>query len=98
MRAGRNEIRSEVSAATLQSLYGASAGIRALDGADGIRGQYYPKAFYSSRNVASPLPKSYKYTITQPDSQGKPRGDVAIDIGINCKVHEANMIVQFRKA
>ena len=98
VRAGRNEIRSEVSAATLQSLYGASAGIRALDGADGIRGQHYPKSFYSSRNVASPLPKSYKYTIEQPDSQGKPRGDVAIDIGINCKVHEANMIVQFRKA
>jgi len=98
VRAGRNEIRSEVSAATLQSLYGASAGIRALDSANDTRGKFYPKAFYSSRNVASPLPKSYKYTIKQPDSQGKPRGDVAIDIGIDCRVHEANMIVQFRKA
>lgn len=95
VRAGRNEIRAEVSAAMLQSIYGASVGVRAVDEETGSgRGKFFPKSFYSSRDVAHPLPKSRKYTI----NQGKGRGDVCIDLGINCLVHAANMVVQFRKA
>lgn len=94
VRAGRNEIRAEVSAAMLQSIYGASAGVRAQDEA-GARGRFFPNSFYSSRDVAHPLPKSRKFTFRPP---GKDRGNVSIDLGINCLVHAANMVVQFRKA
>lgn len=98
VRAGRNEIRAEVSAAMLQSLYAAKVGVRA-DDKDGTRGTFFPKSFYSSRDVAHPLPKSRKLTITQSNANnGSARGDVAIDLGINCLVHAANMVVQFRKA
>tara|TARA_R110002012_G_scaffold73556_3_gene187371 strand:+ start:12527 stop:13564 length:1038 start_codon:yes stop_codon:yes gene_type:complete len=93
VRAGRNEIRTEVAGAMLQSIYGTSAGIRAKDSA-GDKGQFFPKSLYSSRDVAMPLPKSEAKTF----SKGGQDGDVTINLGIDCSVQASNLVVQYRKA
>jgi len=93
VRAGRNEIRTEVSGAMLQSIYGTSAGVRAKD-SDGDKGQFFPKSLYSSRDVAMPFPKSESKTF----SKGGQDGDVTINLGIDCAVQASNLVVQYRKA
>jgi hypothetical protein len=101
VRSGRNEIKAEISAAMLQSIYGANTGVRAKTGESGDQatGRFFPNSFYSSRNVAHPLPKTRRLTISQSDAfNGDKRGTVAIQTGMDCFVHAANMIVQFRKA
>tara|TARA_B100001094_G_C18161555_1_gene789668 strand:+ start:678 stop:1718 length:1041 start_codon:yes stop_codon:yes gene_type:complete len=94
VRAGRNEIRTEVAGAMLQSIYGTSAGIRAKD-SDGDKGQFFPKSLYSSRDVAMPLPKSEAKTFSTDASQDP---DVTINLGIDCAVQASNLVVQYRKA
>jgi hypothetical protein len=101
VRSGRNEIKAEISAAMLQSIYGSNVGVRSKTGVSGEQstGRFFPNSFYSSRDVAHPLPKTRRLTIEQADANnGDKRGTVAIQTGMDCLVHAANMIVQFRKA
>ncbi len=97
VRAGRNEVRTEVAAAMLQSMYGVNQGVRAKT-QGGLKGQFFPKSFYSSRDVAMPLPKSVRKTLTRLDLQQLTGTTVQIDFGINCTVQASNLVVQYRKA
>lgn len=98
VRAGRNEIRTEVAAAMLQSIYGTSFGVRAkTDG--NSKGQFFPSSLYSSRDVAMPLPKSERKTISGEDlTDVQGTQSVTINFGINCTIQASNLLVQYRKA
>jgi hypothetical protein len=96
VRAGINEIRTEVSVAQLEDLYGTSFGIRSKD-SNLKKGEFYPSALYSSRKVPIPLPKKETKTITKTTNDKSPDNDLSIIFGIDCTVKSANLVVQYRK-
>ena len=103
VRAGRNEIRTEVSAGMMQSIYGVSQGVRAKD-SDGKKGEFIPNSFFSSRDVSTPLPKSFTENISIPvydDPQATSKQSTTewtINYGMDCTVQSANLVIQYRKA
>jgi len=102
VRAGRNEIRTEVSAGMLQSIYGTDQGVRAKDG-QGKKGKFFPNSFYSSRDVAMPLPRSYSKKLkirSEKISNGESAfvaSSIDVNYGIDCTVNASNLLIQFRK-
>tara|TARA_R100000458_G_C8274025_1_gene248921 strand:- start:1425 stop:2516 length:1092 start_codon:yes stop_codon:yes gene_type:complete len=109
VRAGRNEIRSEVRAGMLENIIGISAGIRAKTKGPGTgsgdvarKGQFFPKSFYSARDVCTPLPRSYSKEVlnvgqSADDPKNKRDLDLTYNFGINCTVNAANLVIQYRK-
>tara|TARA_R100000315_G_C5225744_1_gene136878 strand:+ start:42 stop:1061 length:1020 start_codon:yes stop_codon:yes gene_type:complete len=95
VRSGLNEIRTEIAAAMLVNQIGTFPGIRAKE--NGKKGKFFPKSFYSARNVAMPLPETRKPTADEiSDSQVSKDDDIIL--GIDCYVSAANLVVQYRKA
>jgi len=91
VRAGKNTIKTEVSAAMVANIYGVSQGIRAKD-EKSTKGKFFPKSVTSSRNNLHTLPKSRTIDILH-------RGiNYEINLGINVVVHSGNLVVQYRKA
>tara|TARA_Y100000114_G_scaffold75119_1_gene68864 strand:- start:1386 stop:2384 length:999 start_codon:yes stop_codon:yes gene_type:complete len=86
VRAGVNEIRSEVAAAMIVNNFGTSTGVRAKEGT--TKGKFFPKSTFSARDVLFPLPEQRKINYNQ---------NVDITLGIDCSVTASNLVVQFRK-
>ena len=91
VRAGRNTIKTEVSAAMIENIYGVSQGIRSYDDKS-KKGKFFPKSIVSSRNNLHTLPKSKTLNISYQNINYK------IKSGINVVVHSGNLVVQYRKA
>mgnify|MGYP003108950136 CR=1 FL=1 len=108
VRAGRNEIRSEVRAGMLENIIGISAGIRAKTKGpggddDARKGQFFPRSFYSAQDVCTPLPRSYTKEVQNVGKSEtgigdqKNQFDLTYNFGINCTVSAANLLIQYRK-
>ena len=91
VRAGVNEIRAEVAVAMIVNSIGTFTGIRAKDN-EGKKGEYFPKSFHSARDVLFPLPENKTIDYEVPNS--KP---LKVELGIDCSVTAANLVVQYRK-
>jgi hypothetical protein len=87
VRAGVNEIRTEVAAAMIVNSIGTFTGIRAKD-SSGKKGEFFPKSFHSARDVLFPLPQNRRIDYNQ---------SVTVNLGIDCSVTASNLVVQFRK-
>ena len=88
VRAGANEIRTEVAAAMIQNNIGTFTGIRAKTGGSGKKGKYFPKSFHSARDVLFPLPETRTIDYNQSER---------VKLGMDCSVTASNLVVQFRK-
>ena len=108
VRAGRNVIKTEVSAANVENIWGVSQGIRSEvangDGEpDGKKGRYFPKSFVSSENSLSTLPRRRTITISKGDADLQhgmkklKQNPYEINLGISCRVGAANLVLQYRK-
>lgn len=103
VRAGRNVIKTEVSAANVENIWGVSQGIRSEAEDGGKKGKFFPKSFVSSENSLSTLPQRKTVTISKGDEDlehGLKRlkqSHYEINLGISCRVGAANLVVQYRK-
>ena len=96
--AGKNRVVTSVRAVSHFELNASPRGIGHADGS-GHKGEYVPRQTVVTMDGLSPLPMVKEITGPFADrpSTGSPQ-QRTIDIGIECFVNRANLVVQYRKA